>query len=145
MLAFSIYQKPVPVEATQAIIQDNIKRVDLLIALPKLKKLHLLRTLHEKDTYQLHPIVADYAYSIFNDASMTSDYTLDLKTAHMKAAQFYQTTVRKHSPFGQPKHKSDVEMLTEAVWHLLKADQSQEAYTLVQQAKLLEHLMNIRY
>jgi len=144
VLAFSVYRKPVPIEATQAIIQDNVKRVDLLIALLKLKKLHLLRTLHEKDTYQLHPIVADYVCSIFNDASITGGYTLDLKTAHMKAAQYYQTTVKKNSLFVQPKLKSDLEMLTEAVWHFLKADQGQEAYTLFQQAKLLEHLMNIR-
>ncbi len=92
----------------------------------------------------MHPIVADYVYSIFNDASTTGGNALDLKTAHMKAAQYYQSTVRKHSRFGQPKRKSDEEMLTEAVWHLLKADQGQDAYTLVQQAKLLEHLMVIR-
>ena len=145
VLAFSIYRKPVPLEATQALIQDDVKRVDLLIALLKLNKLHLLRTLHEKDTYQLHPIIADYVYSTFNDASITGGFALDLKTAHMKAAQYYQSTVKKNSLFGRPKLKSDLEMLTEAVWHFLKADQDQEAYTLFQQAKLLEHVINIRY
>lgn len=144
LFAFSIYRKPVPIEGAQAIVENETQRVDLLIALPKLIKLHLLRTTNKKDTYQLHLIVADYVRSISNDIS-TQGSVLDLKTAHMKAAQYYQTTVEQHFSLGKTKHKFDEEMLVEAVWHLLKADQVQEAYTLVQKAKLLEHLINMRH
>ncbi len=140
LLAFSVYRRPVPIEAAHAVINE-VPRVDLLVALPRLIKKHLLRTAQEKNNYQLHPIVTDYALIIFNNSNIQGHPTA-LLAAHLKAAEYYQKTVNDHS-LGLRRNK-DNEFLTEAAWHLLKAEQDQEAYALIQRANLLRYLFEKR-
>jgi NB-ARC domain-containing protein len=132
LLAFSVYRKPVPIEAAQSLIPDGVPK-DQLMALLKLSKFHLFRDLNDKDHYQLHSMVADYAHNHFTNPGAMHD-------AHFMAAQYYRSEVNSHAVSGQLRHMKDILLLKEAVWHLLQAGKEEDAYALVKQEKLLKNL-----
>ncbi|HYT43901.1 MAG TPA: hypothetical protein VEP90_16295 [Methylomirabilota bacterium] len=136
LFAFSIYRKPVRMEAARAIMtsQSSKLRDELTEALSKLIRRCFFLNL-EEDAYQLHPIVAHHAQNHFSDPGNQTQ----LQEAHKKAADYYQRVVRRHLPFGQ--HSERVELLIEALYHLHQAEEDSEAYELLQQENLLPYLL----
>jgi len=136
LFAFSIYRKPVRIEAVQAIMagQSSTRRDELMEALPKLIRRCFFLNLGE-DAYLLHPIVANHAQNHFGDPSNQTQ----LQEAHRKAAHYYQRVVKRHIPFGQ--HSERIELLIEALYHLHQAGEDSEAYDLLQRENLLPYLL----
>lgn len=135
LFAFSIYRKPVRIEAVQAIIaaHSHTRRDELMEALPKLIRRCFFLNL-EEDAYQLHPIVAIHAQNHFGDPSNQTQ----VQEAHKRAAHYYQMAAKRHILFRQ--HNERVELLTEALYHLQQAGEDAEAYRLLQRESLLPYL-----
>lgn len=133
LFAFSFYRKPVPIAAVEGLITERLSEESILVALRKLIKHCLFQFLDEKDHYCLHPCIADYAQDHFGN-------TLNLKRVHIKASIYYQGVVRSHH-LGQELESQDIELLKEAIWHLLQADQHTIANKLVEEYKILKYLL----
>lgn len=141
LLAFSIYREAVPLDAGRAVISSGagltVKRI--LAALDVLRDQHLLRDAGNL-RYQLHPVVADYARNHFiEDDERASDETM--RTAHARAAQYYQQQSVASDPPGALRRRiDDIHNLIEATWHWCKAGQLQIAYELIRQEDLFYDL-----
>ena len=138
LLAFSVYREPVPVEAVLAII-TSASETQISPALKALVTQHLLEAVGE-GRYQLHAIVGDYAQERFDVGNEQANKKA-LKSAHVRAAQYYLEQVLKNCP---PREKrlrvADVHDLIEAVWQYCQAEQWQEAYGLMEQEGIFEDL-----
>lgn len=146
--AFSVYREPVPKEATQGITDraevpdDQVPR-----ALEVLLAQHLLRPKREGEGYyQPYTIVAGYARDHFssigkdeqtNENDKQENRTA-LHAAHAKAALYYKNIVL---PRERRLYKKDVHPLIEAAWHECQAGRKQEAYDLIKDENILEHLL----
>jgi NB-ARC domain len=138
LFAFSVYRKPVPIEAVEAIITVQAKRENLQIALLKLIRQDLFLDLDEKNHYQLHAVVANYVQRHLGDTNNQTD-PAKLQLAHSKAAYYYLKTAKYYLSLGQ--HSRRIELLVEAAWHLFQAKMDQEAYDLIRQEDLLKNLL----
>jgi NB-ARC domain len=140
--AFSIFRKPVPLDAAQSLInftttQIGIKYVSLIL-ITILKKLPQLRLSSQLDVllrqhllepsekhlgnYLLHPIVASYAQDHFVGSNEEDNGPI-LQIAHGEAAKFYQRQAKK-CPVEEQKQLD----IIEHIWHLYKAGRWQKAY-----------------
>jgi tetratricopeptide (TPR) repeat protein len=141
LVAFSVFREPVPLEAAQAIIDENAKisKVQVESALEALLAQHLLQASGEA-RYQLHVIVADYARDhVVEDNVQANPQTLH--TVHARAAHFYQhQAATSCPPREQRRQTSDVHDLIEAIWQYCKAEQWQEAYNLMEQQSIFADL-----
>jgi tetratricopeptide (TPR) repeat protein len=132
LLAFSIYRKPVHLSAAQALSNgsDEEPKMQAHAALDALLNQHLLQAWGE-GRFQLHSIVANYAWSHFIEGDEQAN-SQALRTAHAKAAQHYiQYASRVCPPREKRRIGSEVEPLVEAVWQLCQAEQWHEAYALM--------------
>ncbi len=133
LIAFSVYREPVPLDAAQAIIDENtnVSKAQVESALEVLLNQHLLRALGE-GRYQLHVIVTDYAQGHVVEGDEQANKQA-LKAAHARAAQYYlQRAATSCQPREQRRQISDVHDLIEAIWQYCQADQWQEAYDLME-------------
>jgi tetratricopeptide (TPR) repeat protein len=134
LLAFSVYRKPVHLNAAQALLEvsDDEPEMQTHSALDALLNQHLLQAWGE-GRYQLHTIVASYARNHFVEGNEQANRQA-LRIAHAKASQHYVHYASRVCPPREKRRQySDVEPLVEAVWQLCQAAQWQEAYALMEQ------------
>lgn len=141
LLAFSIYREAVPLEAAQALMPEtpNVPKGNLqetLKVLEVLRAQHLLTPVGE-GRYRPHAIVITYAEEHFDPHDEQANQNA-LRTAHAKAAQYYQQQVCPPRP--ERKHISDVYPLVEAIWHLCQAAQWQAAYYMLEHENIFTDL-----
>lgn len=141
LLAFSVYREPVTLEAVQALtnISTDAEKIHMLHALNVLLAQHLLQALGE-GRYQLHAIVAIYARDRFDESSeLTNQQTL--RSAHTRAAEYYQLQANIHCPPREKRQQSsDIHPLIEAIWQWCQAERWREAYNLIQQEGIFADL-----
>jgi hypothetical protein len=140
--AFSIFRKPVPLDAARAIV----KSVDLKIGIqylweifsgfflfvplaglsPKLGALlrhHLLKVIENPQVnYLLHPLVANYIHYHFVEKNEEANMAV-LQVAHNDAAKFYAS--RKDKCRNREEKQANK---IEEIWHQNKAGKWEEAY-----------------
>ena len=145
LCAFSVYRIPVPLEASLAVMDSNVKTTSIRTstsvtdALGVLLAQHLLQGIGN-ECYQLHAIVADYALHHFDTESVLANRRA-LRVAHSKAALYYiQQAVTNCPARGGRRNVDDVKPLIEAIWQQCQAGQWQEAYNLMQQENLFSDL-----
>lgn len=137
LLAFSIYDKAVPLEAVHVIA--DILDTQLAPALDVLLVQHLLQATG-KGLYQLNAIVASYAQSHFDETSEQANQQA-LWVAHTKAAQYYLSHARIACPPRKERRGiNDVQPLLDGIWHLCHAAQWQQAYNLMEKEGIFEDL-----
>jgi tetratricopeptide (TPR) repeat protein len=137
--AFSIYREAVLLDAAEAILENMLRfqNSQVQFALDVLLRQSLLQAVGE-GRYQVQILIAEYiqTYIIENSEHF------DLQTAHYQAARYYlQEAVQHEPPAEERANIEDVHCLIEAIWHLCQARQWTEAYTLMYQQKVYEHLM----
>ena len=135
LFALSVYRAPVPKQALQAVIQNKLSSDQLTAAINVLQARGLLRYTTKDGSYELHPLIAEFARKRFlSDAEQTMTDTLH--DAHSRAAQYYlrQSSLTQRSNVRQ--RLEDVQYLIEAIWHYCQAGQQQTAYDLI----LKEHI-----
>ena len=138
LLAFSIYREAVSLEATQ-ILMITTSRVQVLAALDVLLTQHLLNALGE-GRYQLHPVIASYVQNHSDEIGEQTNQS-STKEMHVEAAQFYRQQAKTSCPpRGLRRRSSDVHFLIEAIWHLCKAGQCKDAYSLIEQEEIFPDL-----
>lgn len=133
LLAFSVYRKPVSVNAAQALLDVDGEELKMQAhsALDALLNQHLLQTGGE-GRYQLHTIVVNYARSHFVEGNEQANRQA-LRAAHAKASQYLMQYASIVCPPPEKRRRaSDVEPLVEVVWQLCQAEQWQEAFTLME-------------
>lgn len=134
LLAFSVYRKPVPIDAAQAIV-TNVSKTEMLHALKALRVQHLLEAVGE-GLYQLHAIIHEYAQCHFDETNEQVNGKA-LQIAHREAAHYYLLRAKTTCLLrGQRRRTSDVQDLVEAVWQYCQAEMWQEAYDLMEQEGL---------
>ncbi len=135
LFALSVYRMPVSKQAIQAVIQNKLSSEQLTAALKVLQDRSLLRYSARDGSYELHPMIAEFARTHFlSDPEQTM--TEPLHDAHSRAAQYYlrqSSLIRQHL---QRRDVEDVQYLIEAIWHYCQAGQQQTAYDLI----LKEHI-----
>ena len=142
LLAFSIFRKPVHLNAVHALVdfsgeEDSMTQVHT--ALDALLNQHLLQAWGE-GRYQLHTIVANYAHSHFVEGNQQANRQA-LLTAHARAAQHYNQYAATNCPPREKRRQiSDVEPLIEATWQLCQAERWEEAYTLMESERIFTTL-----
>ncbi len=93
-----------------------------------------------KDNYQLHPLIADYARSHFLEGDKQANREA-FRRAHEKAARYYQQQAADNCPPQKLRRRiSDVHDLIEAIWHWCQAEQWQRAYALIVQESIFSSL-----
>jgi len=159
LLAFSIFRKPVPRDAAQALIRFTVpmSRVqsvaEALVKFPMpqsqvlyncevLLRHHFLQASQDnQDYYQLHPIVAAYAQDHFDKSDEEANEDM-LQRAHAEAAQYYLRQAES-STAGVDRHSASLlrqSKLIEAIWHQCQAGQWQKAYDLMEQENVFSSL-----
>ncbi len=159
LLAFSIFRKPVPRDAAQALISftvpmsrvQSVAGVLVKFPIPRSRVLyncevllrhHLIQASRDdEDCYQLHPIVAAYAQDHFDKSDEEANEDM-LQRAHAEAAQYYLQKPES-STTGVDQHSARVFpqlQLIEAIWHQCQAGQWQKAYDLLEQEKKFSSL-----
>lgn len=138
--AFSVYREPVALEAALAIIAE-VSRAKLMKARRVLLTQHLLQAIGEGEgRYQLHAIVAEYAQAHFDENNEEANKEA-LRSAHAKAAQYYQKQAEIFCPPPEKRRSvSDVQSLIEMVWQLCQAEEWQQVYALMEREDLFMHL-----
>lgn len=138
LVAFSVYREPVLREAAEATITDA-PRSQTSDALKALRVQHLIEPTGEGH-YQLHAIIAEYAYSHFDESNELANEEAR-RTAHMRAAQYYQQqAVMSCPPLDERRNASDIHDLVETIWHYCRAEKWQEAYNLIEQERVFSSL-----
>ena len=135
LFAFSIYRKPVPIQAAEAIIKSKVQQKNLRKSLHKLISHNLFLPSDLKDRYQLQLVIANYARHHFAGGG-NRNILMTLQEAHVNAAHYYEEAAKHHTGL----HTKNGEFQIEAIWHLLKAKKEREAYHLVEKEKLLKYL-----
>ena len=138
LLAFSVYREPVPIDATLEIIAET-SRTQTPFVLKALVTQHLVEAVGE-GRYQLHAIVAGYAQTHFAERNEQTNEEV-MRTAHAKAARYYQGQVAKNFPPSEQRRKiSDVHDVIEAIYQLCKAEQWEEAYEVMESKSMFDDL-----
>ncbi len=143
LLTFSVFREPIPLDAALAVLENFPDNASVTSDVGVLLDKSLLDTSSE-GRYQLHPLVADYAQEHFVEDN-EKDNSRALQEAHVKAANYYlRQTEMTGALHTEGKRSEDMHMLVEAIWHLLQADQTKEAYQLAQQENILQYLLTER-
>jgi NB-ARC domain len=142
ILAFSVYRKPVPLDAARFIRNfTRMPPIEVNHALKVLRIHHLLQASGKDEKYyQLHAIVAEYARDHFVENDKQANMQALLK-AHKRAAQYYQQQIVNFPPLEERLGKSTEHPLIEAVWQWFRAGESQEAYKLLEQRDISDFLL----
>lgn len=130
--AFSVYREPVPLEAVQALVDENnaLPRTRLQLALDALLNQHLLQASGE-GAYQVHALVRSYAYSRF-DSEDEQQGAQARNQAHLKAAQYYIAHAALVCPPREKRRQiSDVQPFIEAAWQYCQAERWPDAFSLM--------------
>jgi tetratricopeptide (TPR) repeat protein len=128
LLAFAVFREGVPLDAAKTVFAE-IPKMQIISALNVLLAQHLLQATGE-GRYQLHPIVANYALTHFDESNQQANQEA-LRKAHLKAAQYYLRQAANCPPREKGRQRSDVHPFVEAIWHQCKADQWKKAYDLM--------------
>lgn len=148
LLAFSVYRKPVHLDAAIAVLDashdasdpaHHMRAAAAHTALDVLLNQHLLQAWGE-GRYELHAIVASYALAHFveDDEIANSQAVL---AAHAHAADYYMRYAREHYPPREKREQiGDVEPLIEAAWQLCQAERWADAYDLIEREGLFATL-----
>lgn len=135
--AFSVYRKPVHVDAATALLQDNPEdhNVQAHASLDVLLNQHLVRAWGE-GRYQLHAVVAGYAQAHFVEGDEAANREA-LRAAYARAADHYTQFARSHCPPREKRRQvGDVEPFIEAAWQLCQAGRWQDAFNLMEREGL---------
>jgi tetratricopeptide (TPR) repeat protein len=140
LLAFSIYRKPVQLDAAIALLGEGLEAHQMQAhaahaALDVLLNQHLLQAWGE-GRYQLHAIVAGYAQAHFVEHDDAANHEA-VRAAHTRAAEYYARYAQEHCPAREKREQvGDVEPFVEAVWQLCQAERWPDAYDLMEQEGL---------
>ncbi|HEV2582781.1 MAG TPA: NB-ARC domain-containing protein, partial [Ktedonobacteraceae bacterium] len=138
LLAFSIYRKPVQLDAAVALLVEGHEARQAHTAhaaLDVLLNQHLLQAWGE-GRYRLHAIVASYAQSHFVEHDESANREA-VRTAHIRAAEHYTRYAQEHCPVSEKREQvGDVEPFVEAVWQLCQAERWPDAYDLMEREGL---------
>jgi tetratricopeptide (TPR) repeat protein/transcriptional regulator with XRE-family HTH domain len=135
--AFSVYRKPVPLEAALSLLDplSETDRKQILKTLNVLLAQHLLQA-SEEALYQSHTIVTDYV----REHVAEGDKKI-LRQIHTRAAAYFLRLAGDSCPPRQLRQGiGDVQPFIEAFWHLCQAERWQEAYSLIAQEGLYVEL-----
>ncbi len=137
LLAFSVYRKPVHLNAATALLQDNPEdhNVQAHASLDVLLNQHLLQAWGD-GRYQLHAVVAGYAQAHFVDGDEVANREA-LRAAHARAADHYVQFAGLHCPPREKRRQiDDVEPFIEAAWQLNQAGRWSDAFNLMEREGL---------
>jgi tetratricopeptide (TPR) repeat protein len=137
LLAFSVYRKPVPLEAAEAHLAAGSaeQRLHTHAALDALLNQHLLQAMGQ-GRYQLHAIVASYAQGHFVEGDESANREA-VNRAHARAAEYYVQYGTAHCPPRQERRKiSEVEPFIEASWQFCEAERWPDALELIERESL---------
>ena len=138
LIAFSIYREAVVLEAAEAVLEGETRFKDQ----PKRPAREVLLNqglLQQagKNLYQVQVLITEYLQT------RLAQYhgSFNLQVAHDRAARYYlQQVDLDESPEEKRASIENLHDLIEAIWHLCQAEQWSEAYILMHQQGVYEHL-----
>ncbi|MBV9711654.1 MAG: tetratricopeptide repeat protein, partial [Ktedonobacteraceae bacterium] len=132
--AFAIYRQPVPLQATQQIVQAHqaSAALSVLLDLELLQEVSLL-------VYRVPPVIRDFVQAQLN-ASDLLRADEQLSPVHQIAASYYQELFAATSRSSTSPSRDDILLLLEAAWHLCQAGRQSEAARLIHREHLFRAL-----
>lgn len=127
---FTLYREAAPLEAALAVASPGHRKADSRLS-RVLLDLGWLRALDQK-RYQLHPVIGDFVRKKISAVAQ--------RAMHLQIAHDYQERFQRLSSPAREKSLEDFQALVEAIWHLCRAEQREEAYRLLQDTELFVHL-----
>jgi tetratricopeptide (TPR) repeat protein len=139
LLAFSVYRKPVQLDAAEALLEQDAQDIQMHSALDVLLNQHLLQAWGD-GRYQLHAVVASYAQAHFVEGGEAASREA-LRAAHARAADHYAQYGGAHAlPRKKRRQVEDVGPFIEAAWHNCQAERWLDAFDLMEREGLFTTL-----